>query len=187
MPKVSTKKKNSAGKPYDCGKCPDLIECGQQYYEWSFRFGGTHRQHKTHGYPKPSQLTQSKLSGAYAAIESAEEQIAQFDNAEDIALALENCAEEISGVRDEHQESLDNMGENLAQGSTGEAIQEKIDELELFGDTIADLANDIRGEEFGEDEPETNSPERKEWEEKNETFIDGLRQQALDGLGEFSL
>jgi hypothetical protein len=89
MPRVATKKKNKAGKPYDCCKCSDKIKAGESYYEWSFRYGGTYRQHTSHGSPKASQLTQSKLSGAYAAIEAAEDAVATAETVEDLAAALE--------------------------------------------------------------------------------------------------
>lgn len=114
MPKVSEKKKNKGGQPYICEGCSDKIVPGESYYQWSFRFGGTHRQHTKHGSPKQSQLTQSKMSGVYAAVESAERQIAGTDNADDIGALLEECATEVEQVKDEYQESLDNMGDGLS-------------------------------------------------------------------------
>lgn len=175
MPRVATKTKSKAGKPYDCSRCAEPIKAGDKYYEWSFYRSSPTRQHESHGYPKPSQLTQSKLSGAYAAIEDAEETISTADNAADMAQALTTAAEEVCTVKDEYQESLDNMGDNLAQGSTGQEIQEKIDALEEFEGTLNDAASEI---ESGETPEEGTSAE---------DHLEALRQQASDALGEFSL
>lgn len=43
MPRVATRTKNKAGKPYDCDRCSEQIKPGEKYHEWSFRYGGTHR------------------------------------------------------------------------------------------------------------------------------------------------
>jgi chromosome segregation ATPase len=173
MPRVAVKTKNKAGKPYGCDRCADEIVAGQRYYEWSFRYGGTHRQHESHGHPKPSQLTQSKMSGAYAAIEEVEQAISKAENASDIAAALNDAAQEISGVKDEYQESLDAMPDSLRDSQA--ETQEKIDALEEFENTLTDAASEIESEEPDEDEDET--PEQN---------IEDLRQRALDALGEFS-
>ena len=159
MPKVQEKKKNKAGKPYTCSGCAEKIKPGEQYYTWSFRYGGTYRQHTSHGYPKPSQLTQSKMSGAYSAIEDAETAI---DNAEDtdaIKDALETCASEIESVRDEYQEGLDNLPDSLRDSQT--ETQEKINSLESFKDSVENAGNDV--EEFGEEEPD--EPLRKDFKD----------------------
>ena len=155
MPRVNTKKKNKVGE-YRCDACSNPIIGGQTYYEWSFRYGGTHRQHESHGRPKASQLTQSKLSGVYSAVESAESAINDADNVDDIRAALEECASEVESVKDEYQESLDNM---ISQdGSVAQDVQEKIDALESFIDELNNVAGDM--DEFDEDEPE--EPETSE-------------------------
>jgi hypothetical protein len=215
MPRVNTKTKNKAGKAYNCDRCGEPIRAGEQYHEWSFRYGGTHRQHASHGNPRASQLTQSKLSGAYAAIEGAEDSISGATTAEDIAQALTTAAEEVEQVRDEYQESLDSMGENFAQGAPGEAVQEKIDALEEFASALNDAASEIEGEE-PDPEPEVPAShkdackslltteahaaehecdcgkaeaekEHEEWEKSSGSFIEDLRSRAQDALAEFSL
>ena len=149
MPRVNTKRKNNAGEPYSCDRCSEKIMAGQTYHEWSFRYGGTHRQHTSHGIPRASQLTQSKMSAAYAAVESAEAEIAaarKTGDARDVPSFLNTCAEEIGNVRDEYQESLDGMPDGLQQGTAGQDIQEKIDALSEFADALESKAAEIESE-----------------------------------------
>jgi hypothetical protein len=118
MPRVIAATKNRAGKKIACGHCGHKIEPGEKYFHFSFRYGGKH--YRCGGCPpKPSELTQSKLSGAYSAVESATAQIDDIrmsGELDSLTTILEACADEIDQVRDEYQESLENMGENLAQG-----------------------------------------------------------------------
>lgn len=203
MPRVQTKKKNKAGKPYDCGSCSEKIKAGQEYYEWSFRYGGTHRQHVSHGRPKQSQLTQSKMSGAYAAVEAAEESIASAECVEDIRSALEECAGEIESVKDEYQDGLDGMFSQ--DGAVAQEVQEKIDALESFKDELDSAASDL--EDFNEDEPEEPQiaehtdlseedfnvlrtaweTEHSEWEEHQADHLEKQRSAASDALGNLSI
>jgi vacuolar-type H+-ATPase subunit E/Vma4 len=160
---------------------------GEEYYQWSIksqRGGTTYRQHVRHGSVRQSQLTHSKMSGAYAAVEAAEDEIASAGNVYDMKAALETCAEEIGNVRDEYQESLDNMPENLQQGDTGQQIQEKIDALESFADELTSV--DL--EEFGEEEPGIdNEAAHAKWTEDAEDHLEQQRSAALDALGNLSV
>lgn len=205
MPKVQTKKKNAAGDPYTCCQCSDTIKAGESYYEWSFRYGGTYRQHTSHGTPKQSQLTQSKMSAAYAAIESAENSISIAENIEDLRSALEECAGEIDSVAYEYQESFDAIPENLQQGGPAQEMQEKIKALQSFSNELQDTASNL--EEFDEDEPEEpdkpgpdDAPDpdltkaREEWEEEHSQwedraseYLDEQRSQAEEVLSNLSI
>jgi hypothetical protein len=203
MPRVTSHKKNKVGT-FRCDRCAEPIVAGQEFYSWAFRYGGKHYQHTSHGKVKQSQLTQSKMSGVYSAIESASDTIMGADNAADIASALNDCATEVESVKDEYQESFDNMGDGLSQGPTGQEIEEKISALEEFCETLSSEASDIESEEFDFDEVEPEEPEKvdaddspnEEWEkehsaleerkaEAEEEHVTGLRdraQEALDGL-----
>jgi len=193
MPRVSTKKKNKVGEGYRCDGCAELIVAGQQYYEWSFRYGGTHRQHIDHGSPKQSQLTQSKMSGAYAAVESAAEAIASADNVEDIKSALEECATEIESVAEEYQDAIDSMPENLQQGGPAQEMQEKIEGLQSFAEELNSAASDL--EDFDEEEPvregcntdEEFEREQSEWQEKFDDHLEQQRTAADEALGNLSI
>lgn len=183
MPRVNSAKKSSRGKDIRCEACGKSITAGQEYYFWEFRYGGKHNQHKACGMPKASQLTQSKLSAAYSAIESAEKQLNDFtvndadgkfdlDTAKsapaDIANILNECASEIESVRDEYQESLDNMPDGTQDGAVGSEIQEKIENLESFVSDLQDAANDIENEEFESEDTEPEEPKREDFEDQGE-------------------
>lgn len=80
MPRVETVKK-ARKSPGNCGTCYKKIEAGESYFKWAFRFGGKHQNCAIH-YPRPSQLTQSKMSEAYSAIEDAEDLVSEWGTRE---------------------------------------------------------------------------------------------------------
>lgn len=170
MPKVKLVTKSKMGKPYLCDKCRKQIEPGQQYFSWEFRYGDPHRQHQACGAPRASQLTQSKMSVVYAAVEAAQDGIAGAESAEDFTSLLSDCASEVDSVKEEYQAALDNMPDSLQQSSTGEEIQEKIDALETFSDSLSNT--DFEEREDGETE--------KDWLEK-------LRAEVEQVLSELSI
>lgn len=158
MPRVHQKKKNRGGKhEYRCVRCGGMIEPGDHYYEWSFRYGGTHRQHLRHGAPRASQLTQSKMGGAYAAQEALEDALSEWrpavaeddslPTAEDIKDALNSAAEEIRQVGEEYGESADNMESAFPYGSpTIDECREKQEALNAVADALEQAALSLRDE-----------------------------------------
>jgi methyl-accepting chemotaxis protein len=94
--------------------------------------------------PAPSELDSSKMSGAYAAIEAAEKTINASGDVDEIGQALEDCASEIEGVRDEYQDSYDSLPDSLQQSSSGEEINSKIESLDTFSGLLADAADEAR-------------------------------------------
>src|SRR5262245_26128203 len=106
MPRVTEKTKNKGGKhgTYACGRCDQPIKPGQKYYEWSFRYGGTRRQHTDHGYPRRGQLTQSKLGAVYDAVDDADKTVGEAASPEDMAAALETVREQAEEVKQEYED-----------------------------------------------------------------------------------
>jgi hypothetical protein len=149
MPQVHYKK---ARKNYrDAG-----IKKGDMYYSWSFRYGGK-RMSKTA--PRPSQLTQSKMSGALAAGEGLEDAIAAATCPQDLLDALDQAASEVTEVKEEYEESLNNM--ITQEGTIAEEMQEKIDGLEEWASALEGDKQEVEGID-GVDEFDTLSDERKE-------------------------
>jgi len=168
-----------------CCRCPEPIVKGEKYYKWAIKSqrGGTvYQQHTSHGHVKQSQLTHSKMSGAYAAIEGAEESLASASDPEEVREALSCAKDEIEAVRDEYQESLDNMPENLQQGDTGQQIQERIDELESFADVLDSAHSEI--EDF-DDEPVDGEDDEK-FQERQADHLQEQIDKAESALGEAS-
>lgn len=138
MPKVHHVKAARKADP-QCG-----IQVGDEYYWWEFRHGGTHKS-KTP--PRPSQLTQSKMSSAYAAMEALEDVLAGATCPEDIKSALDDAAQGLRDVAGEYEESYDSMPEGLQNGPAGESIQEKIEWLNSCADELDGV--DIDGFDYG--------------------------------------
>jgi chromosome segregation ATPase len=194
MPRVNRKKKSTRGESYGCVRCSNKIVAGQEYYEWSFRYGGTSRQHVDHGSPRPSQLTQSKMSAAHAACEDLEDQLGNLDTVSDIEDAVQSCMDSIQEVMDEYEEAINNMPASEEQN------RERIDQLQETYDAL-DNAKDYGGEdleEFDEDsvereEEETDeafeervAAEKERVEEENEGKLQEYRDAITDAAAERS-
>lgn len=137
MPRVHTQK---AAKDY-----PEHgIKKGDTYYKWSFRYGGTYMSKE---YPKPSQLTQSKLSGAYAASEALDAGLSEASCPEDIVSLIEDAISDIQSVADEYREAKENMPENLQDSPTAQDCEEKADNLEAWIEDLESVKSEI--EDFG--------------------------------------
>lgn len=131
MPKVHTQK---AAKDYP----KHGIKKGDTYYSWSFRYGGTY---KSLTRPKPSQLTQSKLSSVYAAIEDMEENVAAATSIDDISEALNTCAESVGEVAQEYRDGVENMISQ--EGAIAQESIEKADNLDEFKQELEDAATEV--------------------------------------------
>lgn len=179
MAKIYESTKSSRGETHNCDKCHQPITTGQKFLYWKLSMNSPlHRRHAACGRPRPSELTSSKLSGVYAAVESAEDALnalGKEDTPADIAQILNDCAGEVESVKDEYQESLDNMPEPLQQGPTGQDMQEKIESLETFHNVLTDKASDLEGLEKDDDD------------EDQEDWFNGLVSEAQDTLGELSV
>lgn len=147
MPRVITATKNHAGKARNCGRCGEPIIPGEKYRKWSFRYGGTHfRCGRTSCNPRPSELTQSKLSTVYAAQEDAHDTIGAATTVEDITGAVEAVAEAAREVADEYQEADEAFG---GTGATEHA--ERASEMEGFAEELESWMPSTEG--YDEDDP----------------------------------
>lgn len=111
----------------------DTLFCkkGEKYYWWKFRFGGI-RYSLTP--PRRSQLTQSGfLSQMYDLMDGDVQNLA-YDG---IADQIESIKSELEEMRDECQDSLDNMPEHLQESSdSGMLLQERIESLDSSIDNL---------------------------------------------------
>lgn len=171
MARAFSAKKSKAGKAVKCGRCGEPIKPGEQYYFFSVGFRGSKQYRCKDHHPRQSELCGSKMSGVYAAIEDADESIEAAKEISDIVEALQTCAEEIGAVRDEYQESYDNLPENFQNGDQGNDIQEKIDGLQEFEDSLTSGASpDVECVDIERDDP-----------------LQEAKDIATTALGEFSL
>jgi len=130
------------------------IKKGEPYYWWAFRFGGKHRSKTA---PKASQLTQSShISGVLAAGERLGDLDAEQSVADNIAI-IEEVIGDLENLKEEAENSHDNMPEGLQDGEVGEMLQERADTLESAISDLEDAKSTL--EELGELEVETPTEE----------------------------
>jgi len=102
------------------------IEKGQEYWYWTFRYGGKVRSAT---YPRPSQLTQSKWSQVLAAQEALQdaEDLETFQAA--ITDAVSNI-EEVGGEYEEAAEHFGGEGENRERADRCEELVSELQDIE---------------------------------------------------------
>lgn len=203
MPKVITRTCSGRGEPSGCVKCGAVIKKGEEYYEWSFFRQKPRRQHTSHGPLRRSQLTNSKMSEVYGAVELAEDNIGTAKCPEDIASELESVAQTARDIGSEYADAVEAMG-GAGEGSDN---AERAEQLEGFADDLDNKAQDIRDSEPPEDEdeetnkaeapaptsegsataPNDNAQPATTEVEYSEEFLDDLRTEAYDALSELSI
>ena len=154
------------------------IKKGDTYYWWEFKVGGLRRS-KTP--PRPSQLTQSKLSQAYAAMEALGDTVEAATCPDGISDAARVAAEELREVAQEYEESISNMPESLQEGPTAEDMREKIDALNSCADELDQAADEVENTPPSDYSGERDTSEFDSLEdEEKETMLDELRSKVTD-------
>jgi len=115
------------------------IKKGDSYYWWKFRYGPK-RVSKT--YPTRGQLTQSSFLQQMYRIEDGLQAVTPDDDFQSI---IDDVGSELNSLKDEVQDSLDNMPEQLQSGPTGEMLQSRIDAVEEMINELEDIDIDIEG------------------------------------------
>lgn len=156
MPRVHFKTKIKLGAERSCGLCGKAIEPGDKYYTWKFRYGGARYRCADHR-PRQSDLTLSKMSAVYAAIENAEGALPDCTSIPDVVEQVGLVAEVVREVAQEYSEAAEPFG---GQGEN----QERADELEYWADELEsfDSSVDNSGESATEEELETSREEALE-------------------------
>ena len=151
------------------------IKKGESYYWWKFRFGG---KYKSKTPPRRSQLTQSGfLSGLCDLEDGMSERLSGIGH-EEISGVVEELTSEIECLRDECQDSLDNMPEHLQESSdSGMLLQERIDALEDWISNLENIEVEVNEEEIQEQATE-------EIREENEDEPKDIQELIQNRLGE---
>lgn len=143
MPRVNVveKSRKSQGK---CGRCGKELPAGSAYRWIKFRHGGRRVRCMDPACAfRASDLTQSKMSAAYAAQENAEDSIGDLSSVEDIKALAEETADAIQEVADEYQESADNIHEHFEESATADECEEQAQNLGDWAETIRDSVSDF--------------------------------------------
>lgn len=136
-----------------------IINVGESYYTWCF-YGGQPQYSKTA--PKRSQLTQNWFK---IELYSIQEEIEERENqdTEDITILVDSVTERIESLRDECQEHLDNIPEQLQESDAGQTLQSRIDALD---NALAEFENIDTEFESEIDESDRDTMSDEEWEEQ---------------------
>ena len=138
-----------------------IVNVGESYYTWCF-YGGTPQYSKTA--PKRSQLTQNWFN---VQLYSIQEEIEEYEpkDPDDVATLVESVICSIESLRDECQEHLDNIPEQLQESDAGQTLQSRIDSLY---DALYEFENIDTDFESELDESDRDTLSDEEWEEQLE-------------------
>jgi len=171
-----------------------LIAKGESYYWWQFK-NSPKQFSKTA--PKQSQLTQSNfLSQLYAIDEKIEE--FTCESKEDFDSFKEELVADIEALRDECQDSLDNMPEQLQESSVNnerienldswisdiEGIECDYDEDELRQEVLDENGMDDDTEEKEEGEDDDDDSEKLSEEEIQEKLEEKIQEKVDEAIEE---
>ncbi len=140
----------AARKPIACGKCREIIEAGQPYSWAKGRYTS-----KMVRCAKPecrflrSDLTTSKMSSVYSAVEGLESFLSGWDgDLDDLRSEIETVTTEAESIADEYDEAAE------AMGGAGEQQRERADELRDWGSNLSDVNfDDFEGDLDDEGKP----------------------------------
>ena len=197
MPRVHTRVKSTRGREtFPCVRCEEPIRVGEQFYTWQQARSPARYQHTSHGYPRPSQLSNRKTALIEDAIQDANETIQNWKpeldddgsyggGYEDVSDAINAVAEQAKDVGSEYESSADNMPESLQYGQQAEAMREVAQELDTWADEIESWSP--QGDE--PDIPdqwtdESDDDYRQRCEEALSDWADEVRQSAEEKLGD---
>lgn len=180
MGKVTVIKKSR--KECVCSKCRKTIPVGSSYYRGVINFHPDIVRCSDCGL-KPWEVTTSDYLLAVGPI---------LNEWQERGMDCESIGEELSSIRDDLREKLDNMPEQLQESDTGSLLQERIEGLEaacdeldsidydsIFSDKIAEL---IEREDAAEEN--LTDEEREEVEEATQEEIASQVDEALQNVVE---
>lgn len=191
MAKIERIKKSARGKDLKCSKCGKPINVGDEYL-------------KATPYKRPPiircvacGLKSYETSGSEyirecgTLVEDWQSSFSSDESGRDEIVAV------LEGLRDQCQESLDNMPETLQEGDTGQLFQDRIDNLESvieelndisYDDCHSDAEEDVRsdfGDEYDPEEDGDLYETEEEWQEaRNEKWDEATDTVFIDKIDE---
>ena len=170
--------KPKARKEYKCSKCGETIKVGDTYLKGTpFRRSPVIRCTKC-GLRSWELSSSEYVQGVGRVCDCWEEDYGCDEN------TAQSIADELSNIRDETQDSLDNMPYGLQEGDTGQLLQERIDNLDsAISDLEAIDYENIKEGELGDLEYEAMTDEAKEeMDTRIETALADTINEALSCL-----
>lgn len=120
-------------KEWKCNKCGSVIEKGQPYFRGEINFGPTIIRCRRCGL-QPWEITTSEFK-----LRVGELVYTWSDNYTLDEDGVESLISDLEDIRDDQQDRLDNMPEQLQEASSGELLQERIDMLESAIDELSNI------------------------------------------------
>lgn len=137
MPKVHKVKRTRGGKKkYICVKCREEIVAGEEYYHWTKYRSPIRQQHVKCGFPKRSQLSNSKMGPVWDAVDDASSELQKCTSVEDLKAALESVAQTAHDVASEYEESADNIEQQFSSSATADACRQAAEQLEDWAESL---------------------------------------------------
>lgn len=149
------------------------VKKGESYWWWKFRHGSKHYSKEK---PKQSQLTQSEF---LSTIYEIEERMENIDTG-DLEGFIEQVKEDLETLRDETEEKLDNMPEQLQDGDTGMLLQGRIDAVDEMINEFEAVEVEIDAGEIENEVREDNEQEEDESDEEYNIRIADLVNEAVE-------
>ncbi len=174
MPRINQVKKSRQQRT--CHKCQKVIEIGQPY-KWAKPRYGSKKIRCAVCVFKASELTQSEfLSQVYAI----DETIAEWTTDTCFESAIEEVVGELEILRDECDDKLNNMPDQLQYAPTGQLLQERQDSCDEMIDELQGVELEVDEEEITTDCKEGFEKEEDESEEDYKTRLQEETQQAIE-------
>jgi hypothetical protein len=189
---MATLKRQKARKGYECSKCKALIKKGEHYFRFKLtRFSSVQMRCSLHRPTRQEMTTSDFWSQVYDLEDSISNLSAEeMESARD---AIDPILSDIETLRDEQEEKLYNMPDQLQDSDTGQLLQERYDGMQEWYDELDGVDTDIdeglaedyeEGDEkdLTEDELEARKEEREEKREARlEEILDELQATSYSG------
>ena len=133
--------------------------------------------------PRSSQLTQSSfLSTLYGIQESIEDGAFNCDNADDFESTVGEVKSQLEELRDECQESFDNIPYQLQDNDVGQLLQERIEGLDEWINAIESVEISIDEDEIEDEAIQELKEEHIETENELENRIKEKTQEKIENI-----
>ena len=176
----------TARKIWKCGKCGEEIKIGDTYHWAHPRYRAKVIRCEKCGRPKHSELTSSEY------IRQIEEITEGFNtntitSVDDVEGTIDSLVSELESLRDEQQERLDNMPEQLQESSSsGEMLRERIDNLESAISDLESIDTAFDVDDVDTDEDTTEEEKDEAISEAETEWIDEKQGEIEDALSNLS-
>lgn len=124
-------------KEYRCNKCGKVIPVGSKYYRGEINFGPTIIRCVDCGLQYWEVTTSDWELRVGELLHRWEENYGVSEDT--VCWCEDNIVQEIESIRDDQQESLDNMPENFQYGEIGDILQTRIDACDNCLDELYDI------------------------------------------------